>query len=251
MRPSTPRKSIDSSTPLSPAQIALPDSRPSTPLRAAFGGEDVPAPSPTAVSFAGAGAPPPLPKRAAKRVSIVGGQGSRPVTPVTPRVEEQEEDEKDEKKENETKQEEGEDEMSEVEAKTAPTTPAADEESEENDGNKELGGTLAEEDIGKADEVKESDKPVLNGDTHASPIEGEVTMPTPNDEEKKAEPTSPNPRVSEELPVNHTNEPEEDEGAFVGDATWEERTYKEIVKLREQLFWARVGVEQRQPQQEE
>ena len=30
-------------------------------------------------------------------------------------------------------------------------------------------------------------------------------------------------------------------GPYVGDATWEERTWKEIVRLREDMFWARVG----------
>jgi len=29
--------------------------------------------------------------------------------------------------------------------------------------------------------------------------------------------------------------------SFVGDATWEERTWKEIVRLREEMFWTRVG----------
>jgi hypothetical protein len=29
--------------------------------------------------------------------------------------------------------------------------------------------------------------------------------------------------------------------AFVGDTTWEERTWKELVRLREEMFWARVG----------
>lgn len=30
-------------------------------------------------------------------------------------------------------------------------------------------------------------------------------------------------------------------GPYVGDASWEERTWKEIVRLREDMFWARVG----------
>ncbi|KAH9940316.1 hypothetical protein B0H21DRAFT_780389 [Amylocystis lapponica] len=30
-------------------------------------------------------------------------------------------------------------------------------------------------------------------------------------------------------------------GLYVGDATWEERTWKELVRLREEMFWARVG----------
>ena len=31
------------------------------------------------------------------------------------------------------------------------------------------------------------------------------------------------------------------EEVYIGDATWEERTWKELVKLREDLFWARIG----------
>ncbi|KAG6915087.1 hypothetical protein DXG01_013534 [Tephrocybe rancida] len=30
-------------------------------------------------------------------------------------------------------------------------------------------------------------------------------------------------------------------GTYVGDATWEERTWKEIVRLKEEMFWARIG----------
>ncbi|KAI0370497.1 hypothetical protein BV20DRAFT_1121206 [Pilatotrama ljubarskyi] len=33
----------------------------------------------------------------------------------------------------------------------------------------------------------------------------------------------------------------DDQGQCVGDATWEERTYKELVRLREEMFWARIG----------
>ncbi|RPD61345.1 hypothetical protein L227DRAFT_524503 [Lentinus tigrinus ALCF2SS1-6] len=32
-----------------------------------------------------------------------------------------------------------------------------------------------------------------------------------------------------------------DDGQYVGDATWEERTYKELIRLREEMFWARIG----------
>ncbi|KAL1742543.1 hypothetical protein HDZ31DRAFT_75458 [Schizophyllum fasciatum] len=38
---------------------------------------------------------------------------------------------------------------------------------------------------------------------------------------------------------------EEDDGdkstVYIGDATWEERTWKELVRLREDMFWARIG----------
>ena len=32
-----------------------------------------------------------------------------------------------------------------------------------------------------------------------------------------------------------------DDGVYVGDTTWEERTWKEVVRLRENMFWARIG----------
>lgn len=34
---------------------------------------------------------------------------------------------------------------------------------------------------------------------------------------------------------------EDDKEAYVGDATWEERTWKELVRLREDMVWARIG----------
>lgn len=30
-------------------------------------------------------------------------------------------------------------------------------------------------------------------------------------------------------------------GGFAGDATWEERTWKELMRLKEDMFWARIG----------
>ncbi|TBU25905.1 hypothetical protein BD311DRAFT_726948 [Dichomitus squalens] len=43
----------------------------------------------------------------------------------------------------------------------------------------------------------------------------------------------------EKLVANVAEEP--DNGQYIGDATWEERTYKELVRLREEMFWARIG----------
>ncbi|OBZ67464.1 Rab guanine nucleotide exchange factor SEC2 [Grifola frondosa] len=34
---------------------------------------------------------------------------------------------------------------------------------------------------------------------------------------------------------------EVDYAGYVGDSTWEERTWKELVRLREEMFWARIG----------
>jgi len=36
-------------------------------------------------------------------------------------------------------------------------------------------------------------------------------------------------------------EDERELGTYVGNASWEERTWKELVKLREEMFWARIG----------
>ena len=49
-----------------------------------------------------------------------------------------------------------------------------------------------------------------------------------------------------ELETRASPEPEtdgdaEDPAVFFGDATWEERTWKELTRLREDMFWARVG----------
>ena len=47
----------------------------------------------------------------------------------------------------------------------------------------------------------------------------------------------------ETTPVKPVVEEKDDEAKrfIVSDATWEERTWKEIVRLREDMFWARVG----------
>ena len=34
---------------------------------------------------------------------------------------------------------------------------------------------------------------------------------------------------------------EMDKGQYVGDGCWEEKTWKELVRLREDMFWARLG----------
>ncbi|KAG6860556.1 hypothetical protein C0995_009838 [Termitomyces sp. Mi166 len=40
---------------------------------------------------------------------------------------------------------------------------------------------------------------------------------------------------SKKLPVDDSS------GNYVGDATWEERTWKEVIRLKEAMFWARIG----------
>lgn len=36
-------------------------------------------------------------------------------------------------------------------------------------------------------------------------------------------------------------EEELDPSVYVGDTTWEDRAWRELVRLREDMFWARIG----------
>ncbi|KAL1949096.1 hypothetical protein VTO73DRAFT_10902 [Trametes versicolor] len=80
----------------------------------------------------------------------------------------------------------------------------------------------------------QADVPVVSADAkseekHEPQVNGDSVLPTPESDAK-------------DEPVEAEVEKEkEDEGLYVGDATWEERTYKELVRLREEMFWARVG----------
>ncbi|KJA25513.1 hypothetical protein HYPSUDRAFT_85260 [Hypholoma sublateritium FD-334 SS-4] len=50
-------------------------------------------------------------------------------------------------------------------------------------------------------------------------------------------PTDPEPEQEED----EKNAKEKNGPGYVGDGTWEEKTWKELVRLREDMFWARVG----------
>jgi hypothetical protein len=74
-----------------------------------------------------------------------------------------------------------------------------------------------------------------------------LLTPSPSDEN----PSSPTSTITGNH-INGTNknptaappsqtEEHTDSEVYIGDATWEERTWKELVKLKEDMFWARVG----------
>ena len=44
-----------------------------------------------------------------------------------------------------------------------------------------------------------------------------------------------------DVPLINGDREGEHQEVYVGDATWEERTWKELVRLREDMFWARIG----------
>ncbi|EAU89437.1 hypothetical protein CC1G_07663 [Coprinopsis cinerea okayama7 len=82
---------------------------------------------------------------------------------------------------------------------------------------------------------------------------------TPEAKEKEKDDNAPPQLVEEQpkdLPPPPVEEPESktvspaedkedadpnDKEVYIGEATWEERTWKELVRLREDMFWARIG----------
>ena len=83
---------------------------------------------------------------------------------------------------------------------------------------------------------------------HKSEIVAEPEkLPEPKLESGKKDVPPPAYESKDKATVPAENEKSRDEvkdeeaGAFVGETTWEERTWKEIVRLREEMFWARIG----------
>ncbi|KAG8708983.1 hypothetical protein FRC09_000926 [Ceratobasidium sp. 395] len=77
-----------------------------------------------------------------------------------------------------------------------------------------------------------------------APVTTMVTSAT-EDNLAQSEPTTALPPTSDKPTEEKRPTPEAanagDDAHFVGDQTWEDRAYKEIVKLREDMFWARIG----------
>ncbi|KAG6897277.1 hypothetical protein C0992_002817 [Termitomyces sp. T32_za158] len=47
--------------------------------------------------------------------------------------------------------------------------------------------------------------------------------------------------VGKEVDTNKESSDDDSSGNYVGDTTWEERTWKELIRLKEAMFWARIG----------
>ena len=118
------------------------------------------------------------------------------------------------------------------------------------------------------DESATAEGKVLDRSMQGSPVSEDVFLDAPSYKEASGEP-SPTLKSNEENTIveskpvgsndlsqsrgvseDHTKDPgetavskeeEKDKGMYVGDATWEERTWKELVRLKEDMFWARVG----------
>ncbi|KAF7303099.1 Sec2p domain-containing protein [Mycena kentingensis (nom. inval.)] len=216
---------------MSAHQVPLPDSRPATP---SVDPTPALAPHPEATVSATPGAPPPIPRRAAGRPALHGPRPRTPNGSTPPRVE-----------------------------SPAPVAAVVEEAAPKEEAVK------IEEPVASPSKVEE---PVASPEPVTAPTtpyleEVPTTVATPEvtaDVEEKAEAESekaetveevarvesPVPEVPDKIAANRHEEDEEEESSkeedpngevYIGDVTWEERTWKELVKLREEMFWARVG----------
>ncbi|KAJ7196502.1 proline-rich protein [Mycena pura] len=207
---------------LSAHQIPLPDSRPGTP-RPATPVEGV-ATGATDATPAGlaSGTPPPLPRRAAARAvrSALSSSGtsSRPESPTTALAAEADGDQ--------TANVPAPDVVGKVEA--APDVAGTP--TEETPTNSDLPAVA--EASGDGSESHEQAKV-----DESAPV-ADVDVPVAQ-EPGKDDVATANGRVDTD--VEEEAKGDEDHEVYIGDVTWEERTWKEVVRLREDMFWARIG----------
>jgi hypothetical protein len=112
-----------------------------------------------------------------------------------------------------------------------PGEPVADEQAEEKADDDDDKRTIVEE----LDSAVE--KAVVNGVLTEEPIHVNGVQ---QEEEEEQMVDAEEERQEEEEQTKKEKE-EKSRVAYVGDATWEEKTWKEIVRLREDMFWARMG----------
>lgn len=234
--------------PQSPTHIPLPESRPATPA-------PMTAPSRTAspapgVVGASTAAPPPLPRRAAARVPrpMSGLVSSRPATPAGPASP------GGEVKANPIAAEEVA--PSPIENKVVEGAAAVEGEPSAPPSTDSGGVTVTDEpttngsaivDNVKKDEVAFVDDSVqitlsqstVDGSDNEKFYEadgGDTADKTDPSSDRVVAGANGDRKADEEDKAD-----DDDKEVYIGDATWEERTWKELVRLKEEMFWARVG----------
>lgn len=171
--------------------------------------------------------PPPIPRRAVGRSLAQGG--SRPATPTSPKKPDTEET-KEEKVDSEEKPE-GLEEVKEVKPEAVAVETSQVEEKADVVSN-------AEESEGD-DEFKDATEVISPGDDRAptpTPTSPRVKAPASN-----ADSASIISDRSASSQLIDKNKGGVDPGLYISSRTWEERTWKELVRLREEMWWARVG----------
>jgi hypothetical protein len=192
--------------------------------------------------------PPPLPRRAAARARV--SSVIPPASPVNPAIESTAETAESKDTSNTLT-----DPIEKAVAKETPANHPIDIH-ESNELSKEITVVSPESTHPASGNLSEQENEVI-GDTKTSKTNGHDAgaerdlTPSPTHEKPSEAPSSPTSTIL----GNHTNGTVGDstvavpsqtgEGAdnevYVGDTTWEERTWKELVKLKEHMFWARIG----------
>lgn len=251
-----------------PHSVPLPESRPSTPANL----------PPRIASPAAVGATPPLPRRAAARrpvPPVTGSSLSRPTTPAvsntTPPPTENPPP---------VEREPVVADIEAAISPAAPGAASEGEVSEESELEKPRPVADAEEVVNLAtvvdekttapsleeavDESATTEGKLLDRSMQGSPVSEDVFLDAPSEKVASGQ-SSPTLKLNEENTVveskpvgsndlselrgvseGHSEDQDEtavskDKGTYIGDTTWEERTWKELVRLKEDMFWARVG----------
>ena len=230
---SVPERSSTPHRPATPPQVA-PQIAPSTPAKMAGADKEPP-------SLTGSPAPPPLPRRAAARarpMSVVPHAAPTPATSdeikdvsqANPTVEEATSEEvlvpvNDDVKDVSR--------VSPVETTSEVLAPVK-EDSAQNSPDASQSATSSIRVV--SEEQEGASTPTMNGmpdsEKESIPKEGSTPIATIHGDVVKLD--------DSEKPASKIEQGVDGE-TYVGDVTWEERTWKELVKLKEDMFWARVG----------
>ncbi|KAJ7223694.1 hypothetical protein B0H12DRAFT_1205386 [Mycena haematopus] len=228
---------------MSAHQVPLPDSRPGTPIDASVSpvASSIADTSPTAAH--GAGAPPPLPRRAARRpvppppgAHSTAVDAPSPVNPVVPDTAAVEEPSKAAASEAPAATEATATDPP-PEAEKGAEVPVTAEESKAEGDTPAAAGPVVETAADTVAEAQEDKAEEANAEAEAPPVDSPVLEEvTKRDAEEKFVAHGHLDEDSKEKKGD-----EDDHEAYIGDVTWEERTWKELVRLREDMFWARIG----------
>lgn len=256
-----------------PHRIPLPESRPATPTTPApptqSHSETAPSPMPAVVAPtpvpAAAAPPPPIPRRAAARgpangsapgTPNLGGTAPSPVIPDASTTPKPQAVENGHSEEVETKEDVAATAVSGSEsAMVAEMEASKDSDNNDTEAVGEKNGVdnsnekeaATEDAIATPTPSPSGVRPTSNGDTLLFDADGHHpgggdkghlppnSAPLLSDEEAASEEMGMHMEVSEE------NKDVNDKEVYVGETTWEERTWKEVIRIREEMFWARIG----------
>ncbi|KIJ38920.1 hypothetical protein M422DRAFT_32983 [Sphaerobolus stellatus SS14] len=231
--PSTPTKrdSIIPSTPTKRDSITIP----STPT--ALGDHETRTGSP---------APPPVPRRAARRAAPVPPGSPAPMETkpadaakdAAPKPETSKEGEAEAPGEKDADAEVSKVEVVETESQAEPMT-VSQEVSAEASKVESQAEPVSQEVVAEEDEEKTDETQVLAATSIPPSLPARRPVPPPLPARERQSPEEIQSLSVKSAETTFSND--ENPGQYVGDATWEERTWRNLTRLREDMFYARIG----------